>query len=211
MNHHKIIILILVLVVICCLAFFMVPKCIKRIQVVRWVEKYPEPSAMESATDPYMEWIEAGRKIKGIEKVLLSLCKHNTTNQQTVIIIGALYDLGTEKSTPVLIKIMEDKERIIWERREAAASLGGLGDRNAVSPLCRMALSDDDLTLRMNATISLYRIGDPKGIPVIEKFLETQQLTGIDKVATEQLLEQFREKVGLQVTEKPAVLIESNN
>jgi hypothetical protein len=181
------------------------PEEAKEKEVIRWLKRWPpsEPLIEDTPPDwgpPYPsveEWVDAGRKIEEIEKTLIGLCRNNTTNIDTRLIIGALSVIGTADSVPVLIRIMEDEDQPYWTRIGAATALGSVGGPVAVQALCRILsapVSGAGPAFHLNVVAALGRIGDPNAIPFIEKALEEGQFKsgGIKKALM--VLEELKQK-----------------
>ncbi len=180
------------------------PEEAKKKEVIQWLKRWPPPPSVEplSDLDPYdseEDWINAGRKIEGIEKVLIELCEKNTTELDPYDIICSLAYFATAHSVPGLIRIVEDEDRHSSVRWIAATTLGRIGDPAAVQPLCRMVSSiEDDVhddTLIINAIAGLSMLGDPNTIPVIEKALRNPHFDPDYKDDALELLEELRQKV----------------
>jgi HEAT repeat protein len=144
------------------------------------------------------EWINAGRKIQGIEEILAELCDRNTTELDTYHIICSLSYFATADSVPVLIRIMQNEDRHSSVRNMAAGILGKIGDPSAVEALCRVASSVQEdgkgSRLAVNAIISLSMIGDPNAIPIIENTLRNPNLDPGHKKTALRLLDELRKK-----------------
>jgi hypothetical protein len=181
------------------------PEEEKKKEVVRWLKRWPPPSAgVEPLSDlvPYGsegEWIYAGRSIEGIEKILVELCDRNTTEIHTYHIICSLSYFATANSVPVLIRIVEDEDRHTSVRKMAAGILAEIGDPAAVQPLCRVVSSfegspEDSSILVLNAILALSRIGEANAIPVIEDALRHPHFDPGCKETASRLLDELRKK-----------------
>ncbi|MHC4192850.1 MAG: HEAT repeat domain-containing protein [Planctomycetota bacterium] len=181
------------------------PEKAKEREVIQWIKRWPPPSAgVEPLSDlvPYSseeEWINAGRKIQGIEKILVELCDRNPTEIDPYDIICSLSYFATAGSLPVLIRIVEDEDRHSSVRRKAATILGQIGDPAAVQPLCGVVSSfeggpEDSSILVLNAILGLNRIGDANAIPVIENVLRHPHFDPGCKETASRLLDELRKK-----------------
>ena len=179
------------------------PEKAKKREVIRWLKRWPPPPSVEPLSDlvPYgseEEWLEAGGKIEGIEKVLIELSEKNTTELDPYHIICSLADFATTYSVPVLIKIVEDKDRHPSVRRIAATTLGRIGDQAAVQPLCRvvssMEVGAEGSLLALNAIAGLSMIGDPNAIAVIEEALRNPHFDPDHKKTALRLLDELKQK-----------------
>ena len=182
-------------------------KASKEEQVIQWVKKMPQDpvDAQRWGVVAYSsaeEWAEAGRKIEGIEDILIGLIENPTDEMLDVNerfttwhVIYALGDVASSKSVPVLIKVLENKDKFIWERKHAATALGSIGDPVAVEPLCRIVSSGEESEqLKISAVVGLWMIGDPKAIPVIENALAHPESFKRYREFALKKLEELREK-----------------
>jgi len=182
----------------------------KEKEVVQWLkrmEQDPCDALKRWGVLPYSshdEWVEAGRKIEGVEQFLITLLE---TNRHRKIlngweVISGLAYVGSPNSVPALIKVLEDRSEP-WDTRAAAAmALGHIGDTAAVEPLCALVSSDEEgqmmlTTIKINAMHGLLMIGDRRGIPVIEKALENQAFPNYRETALS-ILERLKEKQKLK-------------
>jgi HEAT repeat protein len=144
--------------------------------------------------DSYEEWIDAGRKIEGIEQILIGFAKNNTTKVSTGIIFQALGFLGSEDSVPVLINALENEGLDRTKRVYAANALGRIGNPLAVEPLCKIVSTTEDAFLRNNAILALGMIGDTKAISVLEAVLRKPQLDQFDRIEIQKILDELLKK-----------------
>lgn len=145
-------------------------KCPPVVNPSRWP---PEAYTYHSA----QEWGAAGRRIKGIEKILIGLLENNTSDRPRWIIVRALGWVGSQERIPALIKVLQDKEEPMTARIWAAVSLGKIRDKAAVAPLCEAVTEGGSEMLRWNAIYALKKIGDPSAKPTIERVLKDEKLT----------------------------------
>ena len=182
-------------------------KASKEEQVIQWVKKAPQSrtDAQEWGVIAYSsteEWANAGREIEGIEDVLIGLIENPTDEMldlserlDTWHVAYALGHVGSFKSVPVLIKVLDNKDEFIWARKHDATSLGRIGDHRAMSHLCRIVSSGEESDqLKISAVIGLWRIGDPKAIPVIENALAHPESVKRYREAALRMLKELREK-----------------
>lgn len=180
------------------------PEKGKKREVIQWLKRWPPPPSVEplSDLDPYdseEDWINAGRNIEGIEKVLIELCEENTTELDPYHIICSLAYFATAESVPGLIRIVGDEDRHPSVRTIAATTLGRIGDPAGVQPLCRVVSSIEDTarddTLIVGAIAALSMIGDPNAIPIIEKALRNPHFDPDYKDDALELLDELKQKV----------------
>jgi hypothetical protein len=183
----------------------------KEEQVITWIKRMPQSpkDAQEwgvTAFDTIEEWVDAGRKIEGIEETLIEILNNPTDeilkpNERLDKwhVLFAIGYVGSSKSIPVLVRIMEDTNEYPWERIYAATALGGIGDPLAVEPLCRIvSCGEESESLRTNAIGGLGMIGDPNAIPVIENALKNQQFSDTHKRAVIKTLEDLKQKESIK-------------
>lgn len=138
-------------------------------QVVNWLWECPPLEGSwfvypaDTKYSSHTEWIEAGRNINEVEKKLISLYRRNVYPMLTHEIIYALGHLGTEKSLPLLIEIVKNKEHDPTTRIEAAVALGEIGKPAAVQPLCKIVSSPDAMGEIERKKTSLNGGGDETG------------------------------------------------
>ena len=123
------------------------------------------------------EWIAAGKKIEGIERILLDL--YDDYDKYSYAIIYALGEFGDSNSTPLLTKVMLDPNEYFGDRLMAIEAERKIRDTNAIEPLCRMALNaevqgstDETYLLKANSISTIALIGDPNLLPFLEKAIE---------------------------------------
>ncbi|MHC4546435.1 MAG: HEAT repeat domain-containing protein [Planctomycetota bacterium] len=176
-------------------------------QAITWVKRMPQsPEDAQkwgvTAFSTIEEWVDAGRRIEGIEKTLIGILNNPTDemldenerldNRHIIFAIGFV---GSSNSIPVLIRIIEDKNEFIPYRIFAATALGGIGDPLAVEPLCRIvSCNEESDSLRANAIAGLGKIGDPNAIPVIENTLKNQQFSETYKRVVLNILKDLKQK-----------------
>jgi hypothetical protein len=183
----------------------------KEEQVITWIKRMPQShmTAKEWGVIPYStieEWVDAGHRIEGIEKTLIEIL-NNPTDEMLDLnerldkwhVLFAIGYVGSSKSIPVLVRIMEDKNEYTWERIYAATALGGIGNPLAVEPLCRIvSCGEESDSLRTNAIGGLGMIGDPNAIPVIENALHNQQFSDVYKRTVLKILKDLKQKETLE-------------
>jgi hypothetical protein len=117
------------------------------------------PISPAQVSDTWEEWIEKGRNISGIEECLLSFLAEEANAVTRSLIVLALGFVAGDRSIPTLMSILESDVPLV--QMEAAASLGRLGNAEAVEALCK-AIKSPDRNVRANACTSLGRIGGAK-------------------------------------------------
>lgn len=154
----------------------------RREQALRWVRACPLGVTSSVWTDPDAdvystpdEWIHAGRKISDIEGRLLEFWEEDPPPADRRALAMAMGWVGSGRSVPVLIRALGSEDNGL--RSRAAISLGQLGDRRALRPLCKLAENSQDRVVRDNAVSGLGLLGDPAAIPTIERILQEQDLT----------------------------------
>lgn len=178
------------------------PEEAKRKEVIQWVRKCPPAFGVERPSDwptPYSseeEWVNAGRKIEGIENTLSTLCEDNTTDIETTEIIGALSIFATADSVPLLISLAEDKNQSYSVRLDAVCALGRIAHPAATEPLCRIVSSSErgGDGLMLNAIAALGQIGDPNAIPAIENALKREEHNWVWEKKALTVLEELKQK-----------------
>jgi len=180
-------------------------------KVIRWVQSMPQsPEDAQKHGVPYYssykQWAAAGRNIGGLEETLIRLIKRDHFRKvERWKIANALGEVGSAKSVPVLIRLLEDKSEAgkMHDMREFAIyALGQIGDARAVEPLCRIVSAADEVKrVRAAAIRALRDIGDPRAIPVVERVVDANIFTGlyyssIYQELAEGCLEELRSKAG---------------
>ncbi|MFH1094025.1 MAG: HEAT repeat domain-containing protein [Candidatus Omnitrophota bacterium] len=92
---------------------------------------------------------------------------------------------------PALIKALKDPD--MYVRGAAAAALGIIKDKTAVSELC-LALEDKEAHVRWAAAIPLGKIGDASVIPALKKLLNNPGEPGNVRIAAKEALAQLENK-----------------
>lgn len=109
---------------------------------------------------PWNEWIGQGKKIGGLEEVLIELLHHDDAAVDKRLVMKALGDLGTRKCVPELIGALDSED--IMVQIEAANALGRLAGPEAVVPLRHRLSTERDANVRANILAALERIEQPK-------------------------------------------------
>lgn len=194
---------VLLLSILCCCLIGCKPS--NEEQVITWLKRMPQsPTDAQKwevvAYSTSQEWLDAGRRIEGIEKILIGLLDHppNEFSDPTEMldkadVVYALGFVGSSNSVPVLIEVLEDKKEFIWARVHAATALGSIGDPLAEEPLCRIvSCGEESDTLRINAIGGLWMIGDSNAVPVIENALKNQKFSDSYKKSALKMLEELK-------------------
>jgi len=141
-----------------------------------WLEMMPYSSRFGEHIELPMltqgEWIEEGQKIEEIEAALINLMRKNDSSVELPQVAFALGLVGSSECVPVLIDALSHNDFRV--RKEAAASLGLLGDERSVSSLCRAAAGDEDENVRANAVNALGNIRTPEAIKCVEMALRDE-------------------------------------
>jgi hypothetical protein len=166
-------------------------------EAIQWLKKCPPAPDLPNITPfgvvPYSsheEWVNAGRRIEGLEEVLIDLAtiyrsEMAQMNMHDWFIIYCVGVVGSPNSVPPLVQIMEDRDRDFWTRQSAVLALGEIGDGSAVEPLCRIlsatkpdSWSTETFSLfKRNVIYALGMIGERKAIPFIEGALKDHQFS----------------------------------
>lgn len=166
-------------------------------QVIQWLLKCPpvdNPARWTSEAFTYSsheEWAAAGRKIEGIEEILIRFYENNTTGRPMWMILLALDLVAPDNSGVILIQVLKDESQPLTARVTAANLLGKARNHAAVEPLCNTARSTGNEHLKYNAISALGLIGDPNAKPAVEEELESVR---IKRDFLIKVLEEIREK-----------------
>ena len=184
---------------ICCfLPYHRHRKRLKVVKIVKWVKEVSDYDY-----DDVNEWAELGRRLDGAEDILLQLLESPPNRRwewlrsyeepESWDVAHALYWVGSSRSVPTLIAVLEDRSRHSHTRAFCAYALGNIGDHRAFAPLCRIVKSrEEDTSLRIKSAHSLATLGDPNGIPVIEELIQDDKLTESNRRAGRQFLEDLK-------------------
>jgi len=89
---------------------------------------------------------------------------------------GLLGETRDMRAVPVLIQILDDHKSIRRQaQKNAAISLGNLGDRQAVPALIHAAGVKDDMDLSKAALEALYKLGDRRAVSALVRDLEDEE------------------------------------
>jgi len=179
-------------------------------KVIRWVQSMPQsPEDARKHGVPYYstdeQWAAAGRNTGGLEETLIRLIRRDHFRKvERWKIANALGEVGSAKSVPVLIRLLEDKseaDNLHDVRKYAIHALGELGDARAVVPLSRIVSDEGEAEhVRLIAIQALSNIGDRRAIPVVERVVDANIFTGpyssTYQQAIEGYLEELRRKAG---------------
>lgn len=103
------------------------------------------------------EWIAQGRQLQDVEGVLRRLLRRNDKGVDLPTVAFALSYLRSSEGVPELIGALRSDSGTL--RIRAIVSLGNIGDKRAVEPLCRVLAKGDHFSLRANAAGALGRLG----------------------------------------------------
>ena len=169
----------------------------KEDQVDTWLLRSPNPSNYNASGLPsyhtWEEWAEAGRRIEGVEAVLINMLQQKPPNW---VVAEALGYVGSERCVPFLIAALKERDASFAGR--AAHTLGILGSPTAVEPLCVLASKplppkaadesspeaierSDAWMVKFNAVGALGLIGDRRASPCLRRILENETLDPLDK------------------------------
>jgi len=180
----------------------------KEKEVIQWLKRVPQSQEHAErknviAYESIEEWEGAGRKIKGVENILINFIdngiKDDSINPPDVVF--ALTYVGSSKSISVLKRILVDKHQWPSSRRIAATELGLMRIYDAVEPLCKIVSSrDEEPLLRYNSVAALSEIGDPNSILIIEEYIEDSSVRESYRNLASKWLVKLKEKI--EKTEK---------
>ena len=107
--------------------------------------------------------------------------------------------MKSEKSVPVLIKILRDKKEYIDTRYTAAGSLANLNKNEILAEF----LKDTDTQVQYACAFALSKRNDPRAIPVlIEAIRDTDNPVVFRCGAIEYLKEKFPEQISSELQEE---------
>jgi len=185
---------------ICCiLTYYGHRKKLKVLKVVEWIEHGDDCATAQDVN----EWVELGRRIGGLEEILLRMLESPSNRRwewlrlyeepESWDVAHALAWVGSSRSVPTLIAVLEDRNRYSPTRKFCANALGNIGDHRAFGPLCRIVKSrEEETSLRMNSALGLATVGDPNAIPVIEELIQDDKLTESGRRNGRQFLEDLK-------------------
>lgn len=128
-------------------------------------------------------WIEEGKKMAGLEAILIDLLEKEDKRVDFTKVIYALGFFGDSNSVPILISNLKNSNLLI--RISAAVSLGKIGDKRAIGPLCEVIINDHDENVRANSSITLGKIGDPNAIECLKRVATKDRSAFVRKYAQE--------------------------
>lgn len=165
-----------------------------RERVIDWVNQMPPvySTSKGRAINVYgssVEWAKAGRQIEGHEDILLSLLaeKDKRVSEQDIVISLGL--TGGEKSCRKLIELLRDRQDEDM-RVCIVVALWHIRNKEAVAPLCELAMSTDNDRVLRSAIAALADFDDPHGLEVAEKLLETKSFDDRYKQSVRKHIEQ---------------------
>lgn len=134
---------------------------------IRWINEIPyqeyyNTSKMGPPVD-WKAWSSRGRAIPDAPVVLRRLLGNRDKRVALPVVALALGLLGDESSVPVLVESLHNPDRQV--RIQVCIALGMLHpDRSGIDALGLAIASDSDDTVRLNAVVSLEKIGGPVAI-----------------------------------------------
>jgi len=140
--------------------------------ISRWLKRRPfqdnpqrsEPPP-EGTFETWEEWVNAGKEIQDIEKVLIGRLQNEEDPVNRSAAALALGVVGGEQIVAALVRSLQNDLSIV--AMEAAAALGRLGKPETVEPLCE-ALKHSDSNVRANAAIALGVLGTEKALSCLK-------------------------------------------
>jgi HEAT repeat protein len=175
----------------------------KEKEVFKWLNKYPLSTDVPRRYATFSDWIDAGRRIQGIEDVLIDFYERGAVPGYGDIIVDALGELGSKKSEPLLIRILEDKKAVMRDRLSAIRALGYIGGPAAVETLCKVLTSEIELTppdfpfYKSEwgvAACALRMIGDARAVPALKGVLNDPNIGDVEKECILSALKQLEGK-----------------
>ena len=113
--------------------------------------------------------------------ILIKRLNETTDYEETIHLIKALGNLGSEESMPYLITFLKSKSSVI--RAQAAKALGTLKDERTLLPLSKI-LEDKNWWCRYHSTSSIYQLGG-NGKKFLRNYLDETE----DKFAQDMIVQ----------------------
>lgn len=111
------------------------------------------------------EYIGYLNRLEGVPILIDLLCK-SKNDEQTIRLIKALGNLGSEDALPLLVDFLKSSHPVI--RAQSAKALGTLKDGTTLEPLSKL-LEDEDYWCRYYAASSIFQMGE-KGEEFLNNF-----------------------------------------
>jgi len=124
------------------------------------VEKFPVASMSR-----IFDYIGYLNRLEGVP-ILIDLLGKTKNDEQTIRLIKALGNLGSEEAFPLLVDFLKSQHPVI--RAQSAKALGTLKDETAMEPLSKL-LEDKDYWCRYYAASSIFQMGE-KGEEFLKNF-----------------------------------------
>ncbi len=124
------------------------------------VEKFPVASM-----NKIFEYIGYLNRLEGVP-ILIDLLGKSKNDEQTIRLIKALGNLGSEEALPLLVDFLKSGHPVI--RAQSAKALGTLKDETTKEPLSKL-LEDEDYWCRYHAASSIFQMGE-KGEEFLKNF-----------------------------------------
>jgi len=124
------------------------------------VEKFPKDSM-----NKIIDYIGYLNRLEGVP-ILIDLLGKSKNDEQTICLIKALGNLGSEEALPLLVDYLKSGH-------PAIRALGTLKDETTLEPLSRL-LEDKDYWCRYYAASSIFQMGD-KGREFLQSFCDLTQ------------------------------------
>lgn len=124
------------------------------------VEKFPAASMSK-----IFDYIGYLNRLEGVP-ILIDLLGKSKNDEQTIRLIKALGNLGSEEAFPLLVDFLKSGHPVI--RAQSAKALGTLKDETAMEPLSKL-LEDKDYWCRYYAASSIFQMGE-KGEEFLKNF-----------------------------------------
>ena len=129
------------------------------------VEKFPVESMSK-----IFDYIGYLNRLEGVP-ILIDLLGKSKNEEQTIRLIKALGNIGSEEALPLLVDFLKSEHPVI--RAQSAKALGTLKDETTVEPLLKL-LEDKDYWCRYYAASSILQMGD-KGKEFLQNFRDLTQ------------------------------------
>ncbi|MCH7500256.1 MAG: HEAT repeat domain-containing protein, partial [Nitrospinae bacterium] len=129
------------------------------------VEKFPAASMSK-----IFDYIGYLNRLEGVP-ILIDLLGKSKNDEQTIRLIKALGNLGSEEAFPLLVDFLKSGHPVI--RAQSAKALGTLKDETTMEPLSKL-LEDKDYWCRYYAASSIFQMGE-KGEEFLKNFCNHTQ------------------------------------
>ncbi len=129
------------------------------------VEKFPVDSMSK-----VFDYIGYLNRLEGVP-ILIDLLGKSKNDEQTIRLIKALGNIGSEEALPLLVDFLKSEHPVI--RAQSAKALGTLKDKATIEPLSKL-LEDKDYWCRYYAASSIFQMSD-KGKEFLKSFVNHTQ------------------------------------